>query len=67
MDIIKAFSYINVNQPVQPMWSDNALFKHVDSGTQESEYVTEKWLEEISKPLYLKPSATLWSDLEKKY
>ena len=49
------------------MRSDNALFKHVDSGTQESEYVTEKWLEEISKPLYLKPSATLWSDLEKKY
>ena len=66
-DVIKAFSYINVNWPAQPMWKDNTLFKHVDSRIQESEFVTEKWLEEISKPRYLKPSPALWSDLEKEH
>ncbi len=65
-DVIKAFSYINVNWPIQPMWIDNGLFKHVDSRIQESEFITKKWLEEIANPRYLKPSPELWSILENK-
>jgi hypothetical protein len=65
-DVIKAFSYINVNWTVQPMWIDNALFKHVDSRIQESEFITKKWLEEMGEPRYLKPSSHLWSTLKHK-
>ena len=54
-DVIKAFSYINVNWPAQPMWKANDLFKHVDSRIQKSELITKKWLEEITKPRYVKP------------
>ncbi len=63
-DVIKAFSYINVNWSVQPMWKDNGLFKHVDSRIQESEFIAKKWQEEISKPRYLKPSSELWNSLQ---
>ncbi|WP_339918097.1 1,4-beta-xylanase [Yeosuana marina] len=63
-DVIKAFSYINVDWSVQPMWINNDLFKHVDSRIQESEFISKKWQEEISKPRYLKPSAELWVDLQ---
>ncbi len=62
-DVIKAFSYINVNWKIQPMWQNNPLFKHVDSRIQESDYITKRWLEEISKPRYLKPSEELWDEL----
>jgi len=65
LDIIKAFSYINVNWSIQPMWLDNDLFKHVDSRIQESEFITKKWLEEVTKPRYLKPNPNLWSNLQK--
>lgn len=65
-DVIKAFSYINVNWPAQPMWRDNGLFKHVDSRIQESEYISKKWLEEIADPRYLKPSPQFWSILKTK-
>jgi hypothetical protein len=63
-DVIKAFSYINVNWSIQPMWKDNGFFKHVDSRIQESDLITKKWLEEITKPRYLKPSPELWSKLK---
>lgn len=66
-DIIKAFSYINVNWAVQPMWKDNGLFKHVDSRIQKSEFITKKWLEEIANPRYLKANPRLWSSIENKY
>ncbi len=63
-DVIKAFSYINVNWPAQPMWKNNGLFKHVDSRIQESDLITKKWQEEITKPRYLKPSPQLWTILQ---
>lgn len=59
-DVIKAFSYINVDWPSQPMWANVAYFNKVDSRIQESEFVTRKWLEEISHPRYLKSSPDLW-------
>lgn len=65
-DVIKAFSYINVNWSIQPMWIDNSIFKHVDSRIQKSEFITKKWLEEIANIRYLKPSSELWSILENK-
>lgn len=63
-DVIKAFSYINVDWKVQPMWENNPLFKHVDSRIQISEYVSKKWVEEISKDRYLKASSQLWDKLD---
>ena len=65
-DVIKAFSYINVNWSVQPMWINNPVFKQVDSRIQESAYISEKWIEEISKPRYLKPSPELFDKLQNK-
>jgi len=63
-DVIKAFSYINVNWTVQPMWINNPTFQKVDSRIQESAYISKKWQDEISKPRYLKPTAELWDSLK---
>lgn len=65
-DVIKAFSYINVNWKVQPMWQANDLFKHVDSRIQKSEFISKKWLEEISHPRYVKPNSEHWLYLHHK-
>ncbi len=48
-DVIKAFSYINVEWKSQVMWSNNSYFKGVDSRIQKSEYVTKKWFQELEK------------------
>jgi hypothetical protein len=63
-DVIKAFSYINVDWPVQPMWVENLLFRHVDSRIQESAYITERWRAEMAKERYLRPTAELWIRLQ---
>jgi hypothetical protein len=63
-DVIKAFSYINVNWSVQPMWINNPVFQKVDSRIQKSEYISQKWKEEMNKPRYLKPNAELGNILE---
>lgn len=60
-DVIKAFSYINVNWSVQPMWINNPVFQKVDSRIQKSEYISEKWREEMIKPRYLKQNAKFWN------
>ena len=65
-DLIKAFSYINVNWSVQPMWITNPVFQKVDSRIQESDYISEKWIEEFSKPRYLKPTSELFEKLNDK-
>tara|TARA_R110002073_G_scaffold336506_1_gene534360 strand:+ start:4656 stop:5756 length:1101 start_codon:yes stop_codon:yes gene_type:complete len=62
-DVIKAFSYINVNWSEQPMWIVNPLFKHVDSRIQANDFISEKWQKEISKPRYLKSNPALWNQL----
>jgi hypothetical protein len=62
-DIIKAFSYINVNWSIQPMWTNNPVFQKVDSRIQASKLITKNWKEEIKKSRYLKSSADLWNQL----
>lgn len=62
-DVIKAFSYINVEWKSQIMWQNNAYFKNVDSRIQKSEFLTKKWLAEINKENYLKPSDSLFKNL----
>ena len=53
-DVIKAFSYINVEWKSQLMWQKNDYFKNVDSRIQKSKYISKKWLEEINKVKYVK-------------
>ena len=54
LDVVKAFSYINVKWKSQIMWKNNDYFKNVDSRIQKSEFISKKWLQEINNPLYLK-------------
>ena len=63
-DVIKAFSYINTNWSVQPMWITNPTFQKVDSRIQVSQYISKKWTEEMTKPRYLKSTPALWRLLE---
>ncbi|TAI49855.1 1,4-beta-xylanase [Flagellimonas allohymeniacidonis] len=65
-DVIKAFSYINVNWSIQPMWITNPVFQKVDSRIQVSDFISEKWKAEMAKARYLKPTTDLWSRLENK-
>ena len=51
-DVIKAFSYINVEWKSQMMWANNEYFKNVDSRLQVNEYIAKKWLKEIKKEKY---------------
>ena len=62
-DVIKAFSYINVNWSVQPMWINNPTFQKVDSRIQVNEFISKNWEKEISKSKYLKSSPNLWNQL----
>ena len=62
-DVVKAFSYINTNWSIQPMWIINPVFKKVDSRIQASDFVAEKWKSEISKSKYLNASDELFSKL----
>lgn len=62
-DAIKAFSYINVNWSSQPMWLNNPTFQKVDSRIQMSDYISDRWLKEISKPRYIKASDDLFEYL----
>lgn len=64
-DVVKAFSYINVDWPSQIMWINNLTFQKVDSRIQKSEYISKKWLHEINKPKYIKPSDSLFIKLNK--
>lgn len=65
-DVIKAFSYINVNWSAQAMWVTNPTFQQVDSRIQVSELISERWKAEVAKPSYPKPSAALWEQLWQK-
>ncbi|MFK7936072.1 MAG: 1,4-beta-xylanase [Saprospiraceae bacterium] len=53
-DVIKAFSYINVNWSAQPMWINNPTFQQVDARIQVSDYISKKWKKEMAQPRYLK-------------
>lgn len=58
-DVIKAFSYINSDWAAQPMWTTHPTFQKVDSRIQMSDYISQKWKEELQKPRYLKASNEL--------
>lgn len=64
-DVIKAFSYINVDWASQPMWITNPTFQKVDSRIQVSKYVSIKWEAEMENPLYLNACDGLWEKLLK--
>ncbi|MEM7186273.1 MAG: glycosyl hydrolase [Bacteroidota bacterium] len=59
-DVIKAFSYINADWSSQPMWIDNPVFQKVDSRLQVSDYVSQKWKEELKKDRYLNAADAPW-------
>jgi Glycosyl hydrolase family 26 len=63
-DVIKAFSYINVNWSIQPMWINNPVFQKVDSRIQKSEYRSKRWKEEMDNPRYLKLSSELSNSID---
>lgn len=52
-DVIKAFSYINVNWSAQAMWIINPTFQQVDSRIQVSKYISERWRAELKKERYV--------------
>ena len=62
-DVIKAVSYINCHWDSHPMWINNPTFQKIDARIQLSPYVSEKWIEETSKPKYLKASPELFDYL----
>ncbi len=62
-DVIKAFSYINTDWPSEAMWVDNITFNQVDARIQMSDYVGERWVNEVSKDRYLKPTPKLFDKL----
>jgi hypothetical protein len=62
-DVIKAFSYINVNWSTQPMWITNPTFQQVDSRIQMNDSISKKWKDEMYKSRYLKPNSELWNRL----
>lgn len=52
-DVVKAFSYINVDWLVQPMWITNVTFQQCDSRIQMSEYVSNHWKEKMKDERYV--------------
>jgi hypothetical protein len=62
-DVVKAISYINVNWPSQAMWENSIPFKYIDSRLQVNPEIKQRWIEEVSKDLYLKASPTLFNYL----
>lgn len=53
-DVIKAFSYINIEWASQPMWLNNSYFQKVDSRIQKSTFISKKWKQELDKSMYIK-------------
>jgi hypothetical protein len=52
-DVIKAFSYINVDWYAQPMWKNDKIFQQCDTRIQKSEYISEKWQEKMAESRYV--------------
>lgn len=52
-DVVKAFSYINVEWLSQPMWITNVTFKQSDSRIQMSDYVSTRWKEKMADKRYI--------------
>ena len=63
-DVIKAFSYINLNWPSQPMWVANPTFEKVDARLQVNPFFMKKWNEEMKKFRYIQAHPQLFKSLE---
>lgn len=61
-DVIKAFSYINVDWLSQPMWIENITFQKCDSRIQESEYITNLWKDKLSNTSYINSINVKWNN-----
>lgn len=62
-DVVKAFSYINVEWLSQPLWIGNITFQQCDSRIQQSEYVSRNWKDKISDNRYIHASQCNWGQL----
>lgn len=62
-DVVKAVSYINCYWKSHEMWKSNPTFKRIDSRLHLSPLISQKWIEETSKPKYLKSSPDLYDYL----
>lgn len=65
-DVVKAISYINCHWDSHPMWYNNPTFQGVDARLNLSPFISEKWVQETSKPKYLKASDGLFDYLYNK-
>ena len=52
-DVVKAVSYINCHWKSHRMWFDNPTFSDIDARLQTSDFISKKWLEEISSDRYV--------------
>jgi len=59
-DVVKAFSYINVDWYAQDMWKTNVVFQQCDSRIQKSEYITIRWLQKMEENRYIHDSGLVW-------
>lgn len=62
-DVVKAFSYINVDWYTQPMWT-SGTFSKIDSRIQKSEYVSNRWKQKVSDSRYLHAKDIDWKTLK---
>lgn len=60
-DVIKALAYINQNWDIQPLWQGQ---NWGNSRVQDNPVVLQKWIDEISKPFWIKASPTLFNSLD---
>ena len=59
-DVVKAIHYINCNWKVRPMWFDNPTFQNIDARIQESEFISQKWMQKMNSDLYLQAEDVTW-------
>ncbi|MDR3140775.1 MAG: glycoside hydrolase family 26 protein [Tannerellaceae bacterium] len=52
-DVIKAFSYINVDWYTQRMWVNDAIFNQCDSRIQKNGYISKKWADKMKRLQYI--------------
>ncbi|PWJ41917.1 glycosyl hydrolase [Sediminitomix flava] len=62
-DVVKAIHYINTDWHNYSMWKTNPTFQDIDARLQLNQEIKSYWIEETSKPKYLKASPDLFSKL----
>jgi hypothetical protein len=64
-DVVKAVCYINCNWMSHPMWRDNPTFSKIDARLQTSNFISEKWKEEVYKKKYIHSSPDMINEFLK--